>query len=303
MSEIVVLRPQSSATQGKTNKDATTTEMTTSSSSSVGTEKNTDGSSKDASSSTSTVKPSMFHITRHKIHLSIQTILFLDTCEITHNNYFKHVYPGSTYTTRRVRAARSILCNQAAIFDTTTSSHICLTYVPSIRRDMVRLLLRHLNFGEVIDTASLNYRAILPEMRWIKEQGIKEFCKWFGKEDCIGKLLPGILLWSGKERKRTLNQIMENGEGEYPVAKRTRTQSPQPERRESEKSPDKENVDSSVAPQESRKSLSPASEPISASSKTTSASFSTPQKDPEIEKKSTQIPLDTSTEIDGTYIL
>ena len=130
MSEIVVLRPQSSATQGKTNKDAITTEMTTSSSSSGGTGKNTDGSSKDASSSTSTVKPSMFHITRHKIHLSIQTILFLDTCETTHSNYFKDVYPASTYTTRRVRAARSILCNQAAIFDTTTSRHICLTYVP-----------------------------------------------------------------------------------------------------------------------------------------------------------------------------
>ena len=60
---------------------------------------------------------------------------------------------------------------------------------PSIRRDTVRLLLRHLNFGEVIDTASLNYRVILPEMRWIKEQGITEFCKWFGKEDCIREII------------------------------------------------------------------------------------------------------------------
>jgi hypothetical protein len=308
MSEIVVLRPQSSAThsrttQEKTKKDGIAAEMTTLSSPSVITEKTTDGSPKDASSSTSIGKPSTFHITRHKNTAAIETILFLDTCEITHNNYFK-VYPGRKYKTRRVRAARSILCNQAVIFDTTTSRHISLTIIYSIRREMVTLLLRHLKFRDVIDEASLNYRIPLPEMGWIRELGIKEFCKWFGKEEAIGKLLPGVVSGWVSERKRAWEEFMgDDNEGEYSIEKRKRTESVEEARRESEEDPNKEYMDSPVVGQRSRTSLSPSTELISPPFKTTSSSSLPPQKDAEIKKKSTQIPPDTPTEIDGNYIL
>jgi hypothetical protein len=305
MSEIVVLRPQSSAshsktTQEKTKKSATAAEMTTSSSLSVITEKTTDGFPKDASSSTSTLKPSTFHIIRHKDTAAIETILFLDSCEITHNNYFK-VYPGCKFKTRRVRAARSILCNQAAIFDTTTSRHISLTIIHSIRREMVTLLLRHLKFRDVIDEASLNYRVPLPEMEWIRELGIKEFCKWFGKEEAIGKILPGVVSGWVSERKRAWEKFMEDdSKGEYPVEKRKRTESVKEDSRESEEDPNKGSL---VVGQRSRTSLSLLTEPISPPFKRTSSSSSHPQKDVEIEKESIQIPSDTPTEIDGTHIL
>ena len=160
---------------------------------------------------------SICQITRNKRTQEIETIYFRDTSEITRDDFVR-LYPGSKSTTRRVRAARAILCKQTKFIDSQNS----LPILDSDTHDLVvSLLLRNLSFSEVIDHASLNYRNPLPQMEFLRAQGIREFCRIFKKEDHCEKLLPGIVSEWIVERKRALKSVMEAGdENESPRSKR-----------------------------------------------------------------------------------
>lgn len=174
-------------------------------------QKTTKVASQNPLPSISAVNPSIFQITIDKKTSEIQIIKFLDSSDQTQNKYIT-LYPSCTSTIHRIRAARSILCNQAHIIDTS------LTITDSdIFSKIVSILLKGLQFREVINMAGEDYESPLETMEWIREKGIRELCKWYGKEEWI----PIISEWVGV-RKRNWNTFLENdgGEEEYGVGKR-----------------------------------------------------------------------------------
>ena len=77
---------------------------------------------KDSTSDTSDLPPytSIFTIPTHPGDSHIETICFRDGCDLSSSNTFR-IFPGSKTTTRRVRAARALLCTPHTIRDSATT--------------------------------------------------------------------------------------------------------------------------------------------------------------------------------------
>ena len=153
-------------------------------------------------------------MTLDPITSTVETVRFHDACDLSGSNIYT-IFPGAKYATRRVRAARALLCTPHTIIDATTNSP--LSNPPT--QQLVELLLRNLPFREIVQHASRDYALQANEMAWVREKGIRKLGEFLGKD--VEALFPDIVSDWVETRKRAWMSIPEEGD-RSPGAKRRR---------------------------------------------------------------------------------